>query len=180
MAIKVMGPIWRGTPTRGLEVICNIRPLELELRKLAAEQYLRTKDFHVVPSSEMKTKVESRVGHRQWCENFLQLIGFNMDTSKVDRIPAKKQWEKSYHIDHNSMKSKDPRIRGEIQHHLDGIKIFTDGSLNPKESTNCGTGNTSNMQEKKAIATISVRELFSWQRSTESRRGPSGSFETIE
>ena len=51
MAMKVMGPIWRGTPTRGLEVICNIRPLELELRKLAAEQYLRTKDFHVVPSS---------------------------------------------------------------------------------------------------------------------------------
>ena len=46
LAMRVMGPIWRGTPTRGLEVICGIRPLELEMRRLAAEAYVRTLKCH--------------------------------------------------------------------------------------------------------------------------------------
>ena len=75
LAMKVMGPIWRGTPTRGLEVLCNIRPLELEMRRLAAESYIRTKPFHIIDSPKMKTPIESRKGHRQSCEEYLQIIG---------------------------------------------------------------------------------------------------------
>ena len=49
-------------------------------------------------------------------------------------------WEKSYKINQESMKSDNPRIKGMVQHHKDGVKIFTDGSLNPTESENCGAG----------------------------------------
>ena len=122
--MKVMGPIWRGTPTRGLEVLCNIRPLELEMRRLAAEQYIRTKPFHIIDSPKMKTPIESRKGHRQWCEEYLQMIGCDFDNIKLDRQPLKFNWEKSYKIDQESMKSDDPRIKGMVQHHKDGVKIY--------------------------------------------------------
>ena len=105
--MKVMGPIWRGTPTRGLEVLCNIRPLELEMRKLAAEQYVRTKPFHIIESSAMKTPIVSRQGHRQWCEGFLKMVGCDFNHLTLDRQPLKFNWEKSYQIDQKSMKSDD-------------------------------------------------------------------------
>ena len=76
--------MWKGTPTRGLEIICNIRPLELELRKVAAEQYLRTADFHIIDSKHMKTKIEARKGHRQWSEEFLRLIGSDLKKRHSD------------------------------------------------------------------------------------------------
>ena len=31
-------------------------------------------------------------------------------------------------------------VKGMVQHHKDGVKIYTDGSLNPTESMNCGPG----------------------------------------
>merc|ERR1712029_528380 len=71
LALTIMGPLWRGTPTRGLEVICNIRPLELEMRKLAAEAYLRTYNFQIISHTKMRTNIQSRKGHRQWCAEFL-------------------------------------------------------------------------------------------------------------
>ena len=38
------------------------------------------------------------------------------------------------------MSSTDPQVRGQVQHNLDAIKIFTDGSQNPQESLTCGSG----------------------------------------
>ena len=92
LAFKVMGPIWPGTPTRGLEVLCQVRLLELELRHMAAEQYLRTKDYQLRLSAAMKTKITSRKGHRQWYEEFLKLIGCELRQNKTAH--SKKSMEK--------------------------------------------------------------------------------------
>ena len=101
------------------------------MRKLAAEQYVRTKPFHIIESPAMKTPIVSRQGHRQWCEGFLKMVGCDFSHLTLDRLPLKFSWEKAYHIDQKSMKSDDPRIKGMVQHHKDGVKIYTDGSLNP-------------------------------------------------
>ena len=68
------------------------------------------------------------------------MVGCNFDQLTLDRQPLKFNWEKANQIDQKSMKSDDPRIKGMVQHHKDGVKIYTDGSLNPTESMNCGAG----------------------------------------
>ena len=76
LALKMMGPLRRSTPTRGLEIINYIRPIELETRKIAAEAYLRTMGQERIPETHMRTNKITQIGHRQWCYDFLQSIDF--------------------------------------------------------------------------------------------------------
>ena len=65
LALKMCGPIRYSTPTRGLEVINYCRPIELEMRKIAAEAYLRTMGKEKIPAPAMHTTKITQKGHRQ-------------------------------------------------------------------------------------------------------------------
>ena len=82
----------------------------------------------------MKTKIISRRGHRQWSEEFLSMIGSDIQNAKTDKMAKKFIWNKLFVIDKSSMESNDPKIKGVVQHQKDNIKIYTNGSLNPTES----------------------------------------------
>ena len=137
LGLTPSGPIWGSTPTRGLEIITYLRPLELELRKQAAEAYMRTMDFQIINPNQMWTEVESHKGHRQWSQEFLQIIGFKYQGCPIDRIPLEFKWNKSYKVDYASLKSDDPQIRGQVRYDAP-IRIFTDGSSHPHTPSGSG------------------------------------------
>ena len=57
-ALKIMGPIRRSTPTRGLEIMNYCRPLELEIRKISAEVFLRTRPTNKMPTEALKNNAK--------------------------------------------------------------------------------------------------------------------------
>ena len=127
LALKMMGPLRRSTPTRGLEIINYIRPIELETRKIAAEAYLRTIGQEKIHASRMKTNKITQIGHRQWCYDFLKSIGFPyLDQQFDDRI-RKWIWKKRYDVEFDNT-IPGSKNYGRPADGLD-LHIYTDGSL---------------------------------------------------
>ena len=125
LALKAMGPMRKGTPQRGLEVLTYTRPLELEIRKLAAEAAIRTKRYDPMPN-QLYSNIDCRKGHRQWSEEFLHNIGFKYYDLELDEGDTKYNWNRNFQIDLQSMEKGKfyglPRLDAKIQ-------IWTDGSL---------------------------------------------------
>ena len=44
LALMGMAPMWKGSPTSGLEIILNRKPVHLEITKVALRNYVRIKD----------------------------------------------------------------------------------------------------------------------------------------
>ena len=76
LALKMMGPLCRSCPTRGLEVINYFRPIELECRRIAAEAYIRTEGHQKIDDALMHTTKTTQKGHRQLCSEFLHQIQY--------------------------------------------------------------------------------------------------------
>ena len=92
-ALKIMGPLRPSTPTRGLEIMNYIRPLELEIRKLSAEAYLRTQSTNKIDEKDIYTKQITQKGHRQWCKDYLQIIGYPYLETPMDVCICKWMWQ---------------------------------------------------------------------------------------
>ena len=136
LALKHMGPCRRSTPTLALEMFTYTRPLELELRKTAAEAFLRTMDHQVIHPYAMWTNKVTHKGHRQHSMEFLETIEFKYGNCDTDRLPKRLVWGRGYTIDTKSMDPKN-KERGKYQHgaHNGDLQIFTDGSLDPKDGS---------------------------------------------
>ena len=72
----------------------------------------------------MRTNIISKKGHRQWCAEFLDAIGFKFEIEHIefDKIAKKRNWDKSYTIDKYSMQKDNPE-KGKVQHNVGSIKI---------------------------------------------------------
>lgn len=127
LALKIMGPIRRSTPTRGLEVINYIRPLELEIRQLAAEAYLRTMGQERISATRLHTNKITQKGHRQWCLEFLQGLNFPFLNYTFDNCVRKWCWRKRYDVDFESM-SQSHEFYGKPRMDTP-VHLYTDGSL---------------------------------------------------
>ena len=103
LALKLMGPLRRSTPTRGLEILSYCRPIELECRRIAAEAYIRTQGKEKIPSAFIHTRKTSQVGHRQLCQEYLREIQFPLINKSLDQCTRKWHWVKKYQVDHTNM-----------------------------------------------------------------------------
>ena len=126
LALKMMGPLRRSTPTRGLEVINYIRPIELEMRKIAAEAYLRTVGQEKISAHDMKTSKITQKGHRQWCFEFLSSLNFPFLEQEFDNCTRKWTWKQRYQVDLESTLPGDQygKPKNDAK-----IKLYPDGSL---------------------------------------------------
>ena len=99
LALKCMGPMRHSTPTRGLELLTHTRPLELEIRKSAAEAALRTREHAIYPFNDIYSNIDARKGHRQWSEEFLYGIGCQYADSQFDEGHRTRFWTTKFIID---------------------------------------------------------------------------------
>jgi ribonuclease HI len=133
LALTHCGPLRRSTPTHGLEITNYMRPLELEVRKIAAEAFLRTKNYEVIPPTVLYSTVVSHKGHRQWCQEFITTLDLDrMFDNPTDASEPRQFWDNRFHIDYKSME----RPTGDRQTHKFGaprfdtkFNLFSDGSL---------------------------------------------------
>ena len=89
-------------PTRGMEVLNYLRPLELELRKVAGEAYIRTKKFEKIPLNAAYSTFDRKKGHRQWCEELFSSLNFELWKEPLDAAEnATYFWDNKFIIDHD-------------------------------------------------------------------------------
>merc|ERR1712213_130538 len=110
LALSYFGPIRPSCPTRGMEVINYLRPLELELRKVAGEAYLRNRHFVKVPLSTVYSTIASKKTHRQYCEELFTSLDFDLWEQPTDTAEMAYFWDNKFIIDHESMQ----KIKGEV------------------------------------------------------------------
>ena len=127
LALKMMGPLRHSTPTRGLEVINYFRPIELEVRRLAAEAYIRTNGRDLVPPAALKTTNQSLMSHRQYCHDFLRSLNYPFLDHKSDVCIRKWMWKKAYQVDlESTVKGTDGYGKPKCDAY---VHVYTDGSV---------------------------------------------------
>ena len=99
LALKLMGPLRKSTPTRGLEILSYCRPIELECRWLAAQAYIRTQGMEKIPNDLMYTRKTTKVGHRQLCQEYLREVQYPFINTPLDQCTRKWHWNKKYQVD---------------------------------------------------------------------------------
>ena len=133
-AFKLVTFFRKSTPTKGLEVLLGIRPLDLQIRYIQVASYLRTKGFQKFTDAQMYTDTPSSKGHRQRVEEWVYANGCNghfITMTAVDDVTRKFMWNKLYRVDRTSM-SKDKKKGKPL---FDSqFAIYTDGSKDGKQS----------------------------------------------
>ena len=107
LAFKLITFFRKSTPTRGLEVILNVIPLDLHIKYLQATSFLRTKGQQVYNDNQMYTDVDCLKGHRQLTEEWLYRINCNahyVTMTEVDDIIRRFIWEGEFHVDMSSLR----------------------------------------------------------------------------
>ena len=139
-ALMTMGNLRPSTPSRGLEVACYLLPLELQLRKIACESYVRCKNFEIVPLNDTYTFIESHKGHRQLCEEFLRDLDIYLLDCPNDRAAKTTYFlNNKFEVDFDSMVNKGDGCYGYPQFDAK-LTIYTDGSLVKKPLVSAGAG----------------------------------------
>ena len=101
-AMMLMGNLRPSTPGYGLMAINCLPPLEMELRRAAAEAHIRChKSFQVVPLTY--TNIQSHKGHRQHCEEFLRNFKFNLHEKSNDKAHRTYFFNDCFVVDKESM-----------------------------------------------------------------------------
>ena len=134
LAFKLLTFFRKSTPTKGLEVILNVWPLDLHIKYLQASSWLRTKDQQVYPERLMYTDEPCLKGHRQMTEEWIYSLncnGHHVTMSKLDDIPRKFIWNSAFRVDMASLKvNPDDKKKEKFgKPKFDSMfAIFTDGS----------------------------------------------------
>ena len=139
LALSHFGPIRPSCPTRGMEVLNYLRPLSLELRKIAGEAYIRTKDHIKVPLNIVQTPITSHKTHRQLCAELFCSLDFDLWQQPTDIAETTYFWDNKFTIDWASMLKEGNKKYGWPKNDAK-FTIYTDGSLvnKPMESAGCG------------------------------------------
>ena len=135
LALKSMGPMRERTPTRGLELLTYTCPLELEVRKSAAEAAIRTKKYALIPFNEMYSHIGCKKGHRQYCEEFLYGTGFSYSDTEFDEGLLRRYWSRRFVIDKQSLT---PGEHYGVPKLDTGLQLWSDGSLQSDGQTGAG------------------------------------------
>ena len=107
------------TPTRGLEMIFGVPPLELKIRQVARATFVRIgEDFK---NFRFKPRGKGKRGHLQWCQESMSNVDIPLhlqDTEKSHRAP-----KNLYQVDITSFNT-----GSDEDHDLHDVTVYTDGS----------------------------------------------------
>ena len=156
MAMLMIAPARRSTPTAALNIIYDLPPLHLVLKETAIMTAARIRPI-LGAQCQWIAELESRTGHFTLLERNLPAIANDLDT-----IPKRKVWEKPYLI----------QITGGTPDAHKGVTVYTDGSLINGQS-GCGgviyEGDTqvATFSERLNDCTVYQAELRAIQAATE-------------
>jgi len=121
----MIAPVWRSSPTRGLEIIYDLPPIDLVIRETALNTHLRIrKDMKITWDGLGRT---TKKGHIRMWDDSLAELGLTVGAP----FKPYKQWDRNFSVpkfentEHNDCES------GSIWY------VYTDGS---KADTNTGCG----------------------------------------
>ena len=91
----MIAPARRSTPTKALELINNLQPLEIYLHNLSIQAYKRHKSEYKLDWTGLNAKHPKYIGHRYFWANLSYKLIFGLEAT--DEI-AKTKSEKKYHL----------------------------------------------------------------------------------
>jgi len=122
LALCTLGSFRKSTPTAGLEIICNVEPLHLHIKKHALMTLDRIQRSGVLINKAKIVLPHSNKGHRQFLREMAAEYQFNF-IAICDEGNDEIQWAKpEYIVDMDSFKSGTPETNTKFD-------IYTDGSL---------------------------------------------------
>ena len=146
MAVTMLAPMRKGTPTAGLEVLAYIMPLKFCILQEAVLTYERVTKIIKSQWDGLPDKGK-RIGHLRWLKNWRDKHGFTSENS--DGMTPKYSWEQQYKVDSQSMGDGTPGEKGDITVYTDGSK--TEGQLG--FGFYIDTGQPEGIKEKRSLGT---------------------------
>ena len=134
LACLLMAPVWKSTPTAGMEIIYNIPPLDLEVEKRAKNNYIRI--ISSIPTIWDRKGTGKQVGHLLYWERLCSITLHK----QPDQIPLHRSWDKKFST------STIPSKNGDHEPCCYDIVCYTDGS---KMDKNAGLGYIITFKRKK-------------------------------
>ena len=105
MALTMLAPMRKSTPTAGLEVVAYIMPIDLCVLKEAALTSLRIEQVYKSQWDGLSTKngrtelgKNSSVGHLKWIRTWCEKQG--LTKNNLDGMIPEYSWEKHYQVDY--------------------------------------------------------------------------------
>jgi hypothetical protein len=120
LATLTMSPVRKSTPSRGLEVITHLMPLELFMEGENIKALLRLEGrLACTWSGQGKSKTIRQTGHIKWANNLRNDLGIT--TAPRDTIPSEVSFKRNYKVEKISTS------QGRNTHSK-GLRVYTDGS----------------------------------------------------
>jgi len=128
LALLTLGHFRRSTPTAGLEVICDLMPLDLHIKSVSALAEWRTRGTRIIRERYLRTESKFLAGHRQYIKSNMDMIA--VDLNDGDAIAPEQHWGRRFIYDASTWDGQPKQA---------DITIFTDGSFYQGRA-GCGFG----------------------------------------
>ena len=120
ISLMMLGHFRRSTPTAGLEVIMQVRPLPIHIKyeaclALNRTQFTRGRDGTFLPRQLVLG------GHREYCTRIMTELG--LDMVETDKMIPTYRWKNTFKVDKESFLKGKPHNQS-----LGTFEIYTDGS----------------------------------------------------
>ena len=117
LALLLTGHILRSAPTKGLEVITGVPPLNLFCQKMAIKTYLRIKERNDQLWDGLGN-TKTKIGHRKILEHLSK--EWNVHKIQTEKKPDNLIWNQKYEVNRNSLITGKPTPKS--------VCCYTDGS----------------------------------------------------
>jgi hypothetical protein len=98
LACLSLGSVPPGTPTATMVVLYNLRPLDLELERIALKTYNRIKNKLPCIWNGLPTGRGGRVGHLRYWERKTNLFGIKVTEADNDLQAKLRTWERNFEV----------------------------------------------------------------------------------
>ena len=120
VALLLLGHFRRSTPTAGLEVIMQIRPLHIHIKYEACLALNRTQ-FTLGEDGAFLPRHLVEGGHRDYCTRVMENL--NLSMVETDKMVPTYRWKNNFLVDRESFTKGHPHTQS-----LGTFEIYTDGS----------------------------------------------------
>jgi hypothetical protein len=87
-----------GTPTMAMEILLNLKPLDLEMHQIAIKMYARIKNRLPYIWDGRPTGGGSRVGHLRYWENKIKDYNIEIKEKDSDKLVKSRSWVRNFEV----------------------------------------------------------------------------------
>jgi hypothetical protein len=98
LACLALGSVPQGTPTMSLEILYDIKPLDLEMHQIAIKTYSRIKSKLPYIWDGRPTKSMTRVGHLRYWDNKIAQHGIAVAEDVNDQQVKSRMWTRNFEV----------------------------------------------------------------------------------